>query len=208
MNAPATNRRTMLLRQLHARVRNAGIAKEDYRDKIERLFAVRSAADLSDEQLVKAVEMFHVKQSSREIHPHQRKVKALWIAAWNLAALSDGGDRALDAFVVRQTGKQSLRFVTPVEANTITEALKAICARDGFVVPTNDHGGLKARRALLSAQWAKLNAQGKVGNATHALDNYVSKAYLQCHGAVANLTAEQLDDCARRFGAWLRKSAP
>src|SRR6185312_10298869 len=114
----------------------------------------RSSKDLTDDELDRVLATFHVKQKAN--HSYTAKVKALWIALWNLGALEAGDDRALDAFVNRQTGKDRLGFITSAESNTITEALKAMCAREGFAIPANDPGGLEARKALLRAQWQKL----------------------------------------------------
>jgi len=198
--------RNARLGALHARVGKLGLSDEEYRDRLEREFGVRSARELNDAQLDQALEKFHVKPRAGVPHRHQRKVRALWIALGNLGAV-DRSDAALDAFIERQTGKQRLAFVTPADAAPITEALKEMCAREGFVIPKSDEGGLETRRALLKAQWQKLAKLGAVKNAHHwALESWASWRLLKCHGAsLASLDRAQLDEGAKALGVWLRK---
>jgi phage gp16-like protein len=196
--------RNAMMRKLHAEARAQNLDEETYRDKLERITGKRSAKNCTDAELARAAEMFPVKHSSAH-HPHHAKIKALWIAAWNLGGIESGSDDALDAFIVRQCGKERLTFVTPAEAASITEALKAILSRSGFVVPKNDAGGMEARRCLIRAQWKRLAERGKVRIADdNALHNFVSRKYLECHGSLINLKRHQLDDCAKAFGRWLR----
>jgi hypothetical protein len=157
---------------------------------------------LDDVSLVKAVRGFHMKRKASR--SYTGKAKALFIAAYNLGGLENGTDAALDAFVKRQTGKERLAFLTAAEANSVSEALKAICERHGFV-PLKD--GHEARIALVEAQWARLAALGQLHiPGPDALANYISKKYLSCHGSGRNLTDAQLDDCAKAFGRWIRKA--
>lgn len=187
-----------VLHQARARLK---IADEDYRDRLEREFGVRSASKLDMRQLDHAIDMFHVKRES-SLQPHARLVRALWIALANLGAV-DRTDAALDAFVARQTGKQSLRFVTSTEANSVTEALKDMCAREGFAVA----GDPKADRvALVKAQWAKMHTLQLSSGDLDALYNYVSRKYLTFRGALTHLSLDQLDDCAKAFGFKIRNA--
>jgi hypothetical protein len=194
-----------MLASLHQAAKLQGLDDETYRDMLENLTGKRSAKDLTDEQLSLVLNNFHVKRPA--LHAHHAKIKALYIAAFNLGAMANGTDAAIDGFVQRQTGKERLTFVTPNEAASIVEALKAILSRNGFVVPDNDEGGLKARRALLEAQWAKLfRLQAvRIGNPS-ALSQYISRKYLTFAGGSHNLTCAQLDSCARDFGRWIRKA--
>jgi hypothetical protein len=193
--------RAAMMRTLHARLREAGVDDASYRDRLEREFNVRSAKDLDDKQLARAAQMFPVKQKAN--FPHTRKVKALWIALANLGA-ADPQDTALDAFVMRQTGKQKLAFITPAEANSVTEALKDMLAREGFV-PRGD--ACKVRNLLLEAQWKKLHALGAVYiDSNAALWAWLDKRYGggRC-GGHQDMTEEQLDEAAKALGRWIRE---
>jgi hypothetical protein len=201
----ANNVRHIRLGLLHARVAKAKITDDDYRNRLEREFNVRSARDLTDRQLDRALELFHVKPSAGGAHPHLRKVRALWIALANLGEV-DPSDAALDAFVERQSGKQRLTFLTPVDTGAVVEALKAMCARAGFVIPANDAHGMEARRALIRAQWTKLRDLDPplAGRAAAIRDDIVD---LMANGDIASLDRRQLDDAARILGRLLRKHA-
>jgi phage gp16-like protein len=192
-----------MLAQIHRLKALQKLDDETYRDKLEQLTGKRSAALLSDTQLSLCLSAFHVKRSA---HPHHAKIKALYIAAHNLG-LVDGSDVALDTFVKRQTGIERLTFVAPGQAASVTEALKAILARAGFVVPANDPGGMEARKEMLRVQWKRLAELGVMRIAAiDALYEYVSRKYLTCHGTVNNLKRQDLDECARDFGRRIRRA--
>jgi hypothetical protein len=203
MAVAAKTRRNALLGQVHAAAKEAGLDDALYREKLEAITGHRSAKDCTDDQLQTVIAAFVVKQNGNQ--PHTKFARALFIAAHNMGALQDGTDAALDVFTHRQTGKLRLAFTTPGEANKVAEALKDICARAGFAVPAHDAGGMDGRRALVKAQWQRLAALGAVMRFEDALDNYVSRKYLGCHASVINMTREQLDDCAKAFGRWIRK---
>lgn len=197
--APNRNR---LIAKLHTLKKVEGLDDDTYRAKLEVVTGKRSAADCTDAELEKAIGMFHVKQNGNKTYT--RKAKALWISAYLLGELSDGSDAALDAFVMRQTGKLRLQFVTPGEANKVSEALKAICARAGFHPPAD---GIEARRALLLAQWMVLAGMREVRvGLPDALDGWVSRKYLKFHGCVSHLTTSQLDMAAKALGDWIRQA--
>jgi hypothetical protein len=190
------------LRRLHAAAREARLSDEAYRDRLEREFGVRSAKQLDDAQLERAAKMFPVKQNAN--FPHTRLPKALWIALANLGA-ADRTDAALDAFVLRQTGKARLAFLTPADANTVTEALKAMCAREGFAFEDKARDGLAPRHALLEAQWKKLAAIGAVKIADKdALHRWLDKRFSVCFGGYQQLSKSQLDGASAALGRWIR----
>ncbi|UXS52571.1 regulatory protein GemA [Agrobacterium tumefaciens] len=63
------------------------------------------------------------------------KMQSLWIAAYNLGIVEDREDRALEAFVKRQTGLDSGRWVNNADdARAVVEALKSWIAREAGVV--------------------------------------------------------------------------
>lgn len=205
MTAAANSTRPLKIKALHVKKNAAGMDDETYRAKLEVMTGKRSAKDLSDDELDRVLASFHVKQKAN--YSYTSKVKALWIALWNLGALEAGDDRALDAFVKRQTGKERLGFITSANSNLITEALKAMCAREDFEIPANDAGGLEARRALLRAQWKKLAAIGAVRiGSVDALDVFVSHRFVAHRTSIGNLNRQQLDQAAIALGKWLRKA--
>lgn len=92
--------------------------------------------------------------------PYARKLQALWIAAWNLGLVRNREDTALIAFVKRQTGLDSPRWLRdPADAQKAVEALKSWLGRDGGVMwgNTNGYDFLKDHGAKIAwAQWRKL----------------------------------------------------
>ncbi|MEI9885937.1 MAG: regulatory protein GemA [Rhizomicrobium sp.] len=197
---------------VHSLAAKAGLDDDARRDAMFRLTGQRSARDCSDAQLDAIIAeldgaKFHGKQKAN--NSYTAKTKALWIACWNLGALQAGDDRALDAFVKRQTGKDRLAFVTPGEANAVTEALKSLLGRHGCDVPAGDVGGLIARRNLVRAQWARLGELGAIKALVGLRNDWALDAYARkvCPGAfrgVDDFTAKELDQLAR---AWATSCA-
>lgn len=200
MQPAAKSPRNALLAKYHAMAKEAGLDEDTRRDMLERVTGHRSAKDCSDAQLISVIELSHVKQNTNK--SYTAKVMALYLAAYNLGGLADATDGAISAFVQRQTGKASLAFVTSADANAVSEALKAICARYGFDASGD---GMTARRALLMAQWKRLADLKEIRLAVpEALDSYVSRKYLGHRGYVTHMTEGQLDNCARAFGRRIR----
>ncbi|AJY48210.1 hypothetical protein TM49_13725 [Martelella endophytica] len=66
--------------------------------------------------------------------PFSAKLQALWIGAWNLGIVGNRDDKALLAFVKRQTGIDHTRFLYYADdAAKAIEALKAWMAREAGV---------------------------------------------------------------------------
>lgn len=194
-------------RQLHTIATGMGLSDEGYRERLLMLTGERSAKDLSDAQLEDAVVRFPVKQSGSVSQGHLRKPKALWISCWNLGALDKGNDAALDAFVKRQTGKERLAFLTPPEANKVTEALKQIAERHGFTVPKDDVGGIASRRALVTAQWKMLAGWDVVRNDEWAMNDYLCAAILKnARQNLSNFKRQHWDEAIRLLGRKIRKA--
>jgi hypothetical protein len=196
--------RNELLGRVHAAAKVVGLDEDAYRDMLEGLTGKRSAKNCSDAELSLVLNTFHMKRPGASF-PHHAKIKALFIAAYNLGALAAGTDAALDAFCRRQTGKERLTFITPAESRAVIEPLKDMLRRDGVADGDLDGDGMQARRALLVAQWLKLHRIGavRIGDPA-ALNQYLSKKYLTYQGSTNNLTKVQLDDCARALGRWIR----
>lgn len=65
---------------------------------------------------------------------YAKKLQALWIGAWNLGIVKNKSDKALLAFVKRQTGVDHTRFLRHKEdGDKAIEALKAWMAREAGV---------------------------------------------------------------------------
>lgn len=84
-----------------------------------------------------------------------RALQALWICAWNLGIVRERDDRALLAFVERQTGLSHTRFLhDAADATKAIEGLKAWIAREGGVAWPKNRSPLARKLAVLEAQAA------------------------------------------------------
>lgn len=122
---------------------------ESWRDVLERVTGGRSAKGLSGQQAdaviaelrrlgargapARAASGRPSKGPLKGLSgPYALKLRALWIACWNLGLVDDVSDAALHAFARRQTGLASASWVRHQEhAVAVIEALKAMCARAG-----------------------------------------------------------------------------
>ncbi|WP_375640671.1 regulatory protein GemA, partial [Bartonella sp. MM55XZML] len=93
---------------------------------------------------------------------YAKKLQALWIAGWNLGIIRDRSDKALLAFVKRQTGVDHIRFLRDSDdACRAIEALKGWLQREGGVdwrgKNREDSWRKKPSISILCAQWKCLN---------------------------------------------------
>lgn len=135
---------------------------EDYRALLRREFRLSSSRLLSELQAGKLIDMLKV-HAGKYAHarpagatadgPFAGKLRALWIAAWNLGLARDRDDRALIAFVKRQTGFDHTRFLADAtDAAKAIEGLKKWLARDGGVIwPKTSASPLEVKRAVALA---------------------------------------------------------
>ena len=128
------------IRALQASRRKAGISDDDWRAKLRLVsgqestkgLTTRQANNLLDE-LAPAAGRPPFRKSDKA---HVRLIHALWTEAGRVGAIKDSGKSALRAFVGRQlNGGAALarepEFLTPVEANKVSEGLKAMIKRAG-----------------------------------------------------------------------------
>ncbi len=207
--------RDKLRRAIHAACRANGINEDDRKAIQLEATAVKgrpgkaSTTDMDVRELGLVLDRLNRDQkggygSSRAFarSPHSAKVKALWWTChWlGLNLADDPSDAALDAFVKRQTGLDSLRFLNHLNAPSVIEALKDIATRDGGVIwprrGAND--AIDDRRAVIQAIWNRLFELGKVSGKS-AYD------YLRLHSA--DVSSERgLDNCIRYLGKSLRRA--
>ncbi|WP_273790125.1 regulatory protein GemA [Bartonella sp. CM31XJBT] len=156
----------MSLAVLHMGKRALGLDDETYRALLYRLTGKQSAKDLS--VLEKRLVVAEMKACGFEPNvkrlegKYAKKLQALWIAGWNLGIIRDRSDKALLAFVKRQTGIDHIRFLRDSDdACRAIEALKGWLQREGGV----DWKGKKIQDSwqkmpgylILCAQWKCLN---------------------------------------------------
>lgn len=224
-----------LNRQIRAGCAQLGLDEAGRRELIERTVGKRSLGDCSDAEMAQVRDAVNKANPAPGIRrdrrrgpqrggtrplakaPQAAKARALWLALYHLGAVRDPAERALDAFVRRQTGIESLAWVGPDEANRAIEALKDWCARTGFD-PANrvpemlpEPGtpqsagahGLKAR--LAAALWLRLHPDEDP--AFRDLAKFVGTLHGRELRSLAGARLGELDRAIEALGAALRKGA-
>lgn len=134
---------------------------------------------------------------------HARKARALWLSLYHLGEVVDGSERALAAFARRQCGVDALQWVDPAKAGAVIEALKDWLRRAGVVPPAADRDGDAWRRAVLTAQYARL-AERRVVRSPAGLAGWLE---VMGYPPLAAIGGRQADAAIRALGEWLRAAA-
>jgi phage gp16-like protein len=127
---------------IHVAKKQLGLDDDTYRSALRQVTGKASAADMSEGERQKVLERFR-QQGFKAASTGARKplegkfapkLQALWIAGWNLGLVRDRDDRALLAFVKRQTGIDHVRFLRHgQDAAKAIEGLKGWLERAGGV---------------------------------------------------------------------------
>lgn len=214
--------RVKLMRAVRAASNKLGLDDDDRKAIQLEETGKASLADMNPNEIGKVLDRLNRDQKGRGLggsaeRPHIGKIRALWWTLYWLSEIAEPNDRALDAFVARQTGLSSLRFVDFRAAPSIIEALKAMAARAGvkwpnpanhpLMIPAN--AGLTIqqleRHAVIDAIWGKLFDAGKVysGGANEFLRSSMKLGIN--HLLWSN---RELDDAIRLLGKKLRAQGP
>lgn len=178
------------------------------RARLARVTGVRSAKECNDRQLRAVLSEFERmgwKPTATARHRSGggetiRKARAMWISLYQLGAIADGSDKALDAFGRRQLSIARLEWSEERSNYRLIEALKAIAARHGWDQRLPPKLSSSERRRMLAdrlvgAQLAKLEASGMPVAASFAANR-------------SNWTISQLERASNALGAALRSAFP
>lgn len=182
---------TSMKATIHVLKTKAGMDEETYRDFLFKEAGVRSSSDLSVTQSGRVIERL------RELTgegagprgavpgldgPIGRKLRALWIAGFDLGIIQNRTDKSMLAYLEKQTGVSHVNFLAEPRAGTSAiEGLKSWLARTGNVEwPKDSTDVIGAKRAVLNAQWMRLIELGAVKRLTekaplHGLEDYAFK---------------------------------
>lgn len=172
--SPSAERRA-LIAQVHVARKALALEEDDYRAVLERVTGHRSAKACSDRELREAVAGFErlgfrpSGNRRRIVGGNQtvRKARAMWISLYQLGAIEDATDAALERFGRRQLKVERLQWANEREGFRLIEALKAIATRHGWDqrvpsrMPARDRVRLLKDR-LVGAQLARLAGAGFV----------------------------------------------
>lgn len=186
-----------------------GFTDADYRADLRALFGVTSCTQLSYAQaaglIAKYAKLATPKPragagAARVSGQYGRALQALWIAAWNLGVVEKRDDRALLAFVERQTGLSHTRFLHDAgDARKAIEGLKAWIAREGKVSWPKNRSLLARKHAIVEAQAAIMRER---------LPTFDPQAFGALQGYGASLDAydeDMLDRLSAAIGRTIRR---
>lgn len=167
---------------IHSLASKAGMDEDTRRDFLQRETGARSSKELTTRQAADVIDKLKTLTDGAPANgavagldsPAAKKLRALWIAAYDLGLLRQRSDRAMLAFLERQTGVSHTRFLNePGQATAAIEALKSWLKRDGKVAwpvrePWKKDGKADfneiaaSKRAVINAQWMRLIEIGEV----------------------------------------------
>lgn len=127
---------------MHVAKKQLALDDDTYRAALIQVTGKSSSADMNEPERQAVLEHFRSKGFKGSSTARRRplegkfapKLQALWIAGWNLGLVRDRDDRALIAFVKRQTGLDHVRFLRHgADAMKAIEALKGWLERSAAV---------------------------------------------------------------------------
>lgn len=170
------DQRRARLAQVHIARKALGMLEDDYRALLQRITGQSSAKHCEDRQLASLIAEFErmgwrpIGSGKRRRGAHSQtawKARAMWISLYQLGAIENGSDAALEAFGRRQLRVDRLQWADARQAFRLIEALKAIANRHGWdqgvssQVPAKDRVRLLKDR-LVGAQLTRLAKAGVV----------------------------------------------
>jgi phage gp16-like protein len=128
--------RNPLIAKLHIAKKQLGLDDASYRAVLMAATGKASSRDMREHELVAVMEAFK-KQGFRATtpatkegrKPYVTKIYALWGDLQRRGTLADPSMKALGSFIHRQTGMHRAEWLSPEDANKVTEGLKAWLAR-------------------------------------------------------------------------------
>lgn len=146
-----------VIKAIHASARSLGMDEDTLRDLYERETHKRSLKVMTSTEQSKVLSALRASGAKPTAAgrqaltgPYAKKLQALWISAWNLGIVRNRDDKAMLAFIERQTGIQNTAFLRdPADVRKAVEALKSWIAREAGVAWTEHED---PRDAVFSAQ--------------------------------------------------------
>lgn len=170
---PMANPANRLIAKLHIAKSQLRLDDDTYRDTLERITGKRSSKDMTEREMRAVLDHFVTagfqdrSLRGRKDAPAGRmagKINALWLSGWNLGVIHDPAQKAMDAFILRQTGIAKAQWLKDAhDARKVIEALKKWLAREGGVAFSSEREKHRAEALrntawlVIEAQWRKLN---------------------------------------------------
>lgn len=184
-------------------------------------YGVASSKELSASQAGSLIDALRQAAPAKPKHPQSvpmtgrygAKIRALWIAGWNLGVVRERTDEAACAFVERQTGvMRTAWLVDAAQGRAAIEALKGWLRREAKIDWPASHQAAPAEHklAVVMAQWRRLIQLGVV-----RADDPLGGLHVVVETAIGrelaivsdpSLTPAELDKVSAILGRRLRKA--
>lgn len=193
---------------IHASAKRAGLSDAARRDLMAAATGKRSAKDMTAEEagwvLAALARLAGGARSPAATASGKWApvLRALWLSAYHLGLARSRDDRALIAFVQRQTKVTHTRFLTEDDADLADAAIHGLrgwMAREAGVVWPPRGGATANRIAVVEAQWRRLAGCGAVQ--ADRLDAFAARALRSNDWRAA--AAPDLDRLIRALGTKL-----
>jgi phage gp16-like protein len=201
---------------IHALKNRIGLDDEAYRAMLSSMTGKHSSKLLTQDEAGHVIEAMQREAGAAWTRgavagldaPVARKLRALWIAGWNLGVVRDRSDRAMLAFLERQTRVSHTRFLRhPGDASKAVEGLKTWLSRAAGVVWPPQEDAADSRVAVIDAQWRRLAELGAVTWEAYPrpfLAAYAQTVLGRPCGLIETLSARELDAVSTALGRKLR----
>lgn len=135
MARTAVDLRRAELATIHVARVQLGMSEDHYRDVMHQVTGKRSAADLDWTGRKKLIDHFRKlgfapkRKATTGLERQLWHIRKLWAELAASGAVRDGGEKALEAHVKRQTGVDRVEWIDPGQASAVIEGLKSWRAR-------------------------------------------------------------------------------
>ena len=139
MQAMQADRRRREIQALWVGAKRLGLSREEVHELLDEWFGKTSVADLTQRERHAALDRFREMGYARkpdrlaienEDDPLVKKIKAQWLHLHRMGVVRSAAPHALHAYVKRMTGVDHVRWLTPRQAATVIESLKAWTLRE------------------------------------------------------------------------------
>ena len=220
-SVPLSPHRRGMIAKIHVAKKQLNIADDDYRQILLDEAGVMSSAAASDSGLAKVLDRMKSRGfkpkgkhggAKPADHPSARKARALWLSLYQLGAVKNPAEQALEGFAKRQLKVEAMQWANEAYCYRLIEALKAMAERAGWHQEIDAfetrwcQGDSSVRlrilkRRLVDAILAKLKAAGAV-----SADWDAAQAMDRLFGETVNLSSvESLELAAVSLGQKLRE---
>lgn len=158
--------------RIHMLKSRAGLDDAAYRDLLHAATGQRSSKGLNRDQELRVIAQLEGLSKGAPSRPstaqratgdYAPKLQALWMALHDLGVVENRSDKAMMAFVERQTGLSHTRFLMdPADSRKAIEALKAMARRAGADWKPERVAKSMGLTQLQADRWAILIAQAKI----------------------------------------------